>query len=92
MPPKSDKGRSNKRQITVSKTNDIADRIQKSITEKFTDEQLTEFRDLFNMFDKENQGIVFARSLKILSLLILVRFSYSTSFSNGNENCWSNTN
>ena len=56
MPPKLDKGRGNKRQVQALKTNDVADRIQKSITEKFTDEQLAEFRDLFNMFDKENQG------------------------------------
>lgn len=56
MPAKSDKIRGNKRQVTTAKTSDVSERIQKSIVEKFTDEQLSEFRDLFNMFDKENQG------------------------------------
>jgi Ca2+-binding EF-hand superfamily protein len=54
--------RSVKKQI-INKTNDIAERIQRIVLEKFTDEQLTEFRDLFNMFDKDNQGIITLQNL-----------------------------
>lgn len=62
MPTKSEKNESNvnglrssKKQI-INKINDITERTQRNVLEKFTDEQLTEFRDLFNMFDKDNQG------------------------------------
>ena len=62
MPPKSGKiesnligSRSGKRQV-VNKINDATDRTQQSVLERFTDEQLAEFRELFNMFDKDNQG------------------------------------
>jgi Ca2+-binding EF-hand superfamily protein len=62
MPPKSEKTentisgfRTGKKQI-INKINDITERTQRIVLEKFTDEQLTEFRELFNMFDKDNQG------------------------------------
>ncbi len=62
MPPKSGRNESNiiglrtgKKQ-PINKINDITERTQRIVLEKFTDEQLTEFRDLFNMFDKDNQG------------------------------------
>jgi Ca2+-binding EF-hand superfamily protein len=69
MPPKSEKIESNlsglrsgKKQIT-SKTNEITERTQRIVLEKFTDEQLTEFRELFNMFDKDNQGMLTLQNL-----------------------------
>jgi hypothetical protein len=62
MPPKSGRNESNiiglrtgKKQL-INKINDITERTQRIVLEKFTDEQLAEFRDLFNMFDKDNQG------------------------------------
>ncbi len=62
MPTKSEKTennvsgfRSGKKQI-VNKINDITERTQRIVLEKFTDEQLAEFKELFNMFDKDNQG------------------------------------
>lgn len=42
----------------INQQHDITKRTQRLIIEKFTDEQLAEFRDLFNMFDKDNQGIL----------------------------------
>lgn len=51
----------------VSKLHDITERTQRSIVEKFTDEQLEEFRDLFNMFDKDNQGVL--TSLNLLQVM-----------------------
>lgn len=39
-----------------NKNNDITERTQLSVLERFTDEQLVEFRELFSMFDKDNQG------------------------------------
>ena len=47
--------RTSKKQI-INKLNDITERTQRIVLEKFTDEQLSEFRELFNMFDKDNQG------------------------------------
>lgn len=47
--------RTGKKQI-INKINDITERTQRTVLEKFTDEQLTEFRELFNMFEKDNQG------------------------------------
>ena len=91
MPPKSDKGRLIKRQVTAPKNNDVADRIQKSITDKFTDEQLTEFRDLFGMFDKDNQGICMNTMIEMF-IHRLFRFSHHPSISHSYESCWSNTN
>ena len=56
MPPKLENGsRSGKRRMSY-KTNDITERTQRIVLEKFTDEQLAEFKELFNMFDKDNQG------------------------------------
>ncbi len=62
MPPKSDKiestisGLRTGKKVIITKTNDITERTQRMVLEKFTDEQLAEFRDLFQMFDKDNQG------------------------------------
>jgi hypothetical protein len=47
--------RNSKKQI-INKTNDITERTQRIVLEKFTDEQLAEFKELFIMFDKDNQG------------------------------------
>ena len=64
MPPKSGKnenrssGFRGSRRTTIIKVNDITERTQRIILEKFTDEQLSEFRELFNMFDKDNQGML----------------------------------
>ena len=62
MPPKTRKIETNlnvlrysKKQIN-NKINDITERTQRIVLEKFTDEQLAEFRELFDMFDKDNQG------------------------------------
>jgi Ca2+-binding EF-hand superfamily protein len=59
MPERSEKNesgfRSGKKQI-INKINDITERTQRMVLEKFTDEQLAEFKELFNMFDKDNQG------------------------------------
>jgi len=56
MPFKLENGfRSGKKRFSI-KTNDITERTQRIVLEKFTDEQLTEFRELFNMFDKDEQG------------------------------------
>ncbi|UJR15935.1 hypothetical protein I4U23_002855 [Adineta vaga] len=69
MPPKSSKIESNliglrsgKKQF-VNKINDITERTQQNILEKFTNEQLAEFRELFNMFDKDNQGVLTLQTL-----------------------------
>ena len=39
-----------------NKSNDLTERTQRTVLERFTDEQMAEFRELFNMFDKDNQG------------------------------------
>ncbi|CAF0874171.1 unnamed protein product [Adineta steineri] len=54
--------RSGRKQL-INKVNDITERTQQIVLEKFTDEQLTEFRELFNMFDKDNQGILTIQTL-----------------------------
>ena len=40
----------------TNKSNDLTERTQRTVLERFTDEQMAEFRELFNMFDKDNQG------------------------------------
>ncbi|CAF0989754.1 unnamed protein product [Rotaria magnacalcarata] len=50
--------RSGKKQI-----NDITDWTRRIILEKFSDEQLTEFRELFDMFDKDNQEMLTLQTL-----------------------------
>ena len=62
MPVKSEKIRSMKKPSN-NQQHDITERTQRLIIEKFTDEQLAEFRDLFNMFDKDNQGILTSTNL-----------------------------
>ncbi|CAF1068586.1 unnamed protein product [Adineta ricciae] len=69
MPPKSGKiesnligSRSGKKQA-VNKINDVTERTQQNVLERFTDEQLVEFRELFNMFDKDNQGFLTLQAL-----------------------------
>lgn len=59
---KSDKLRSIKK-ATINQQYDITERTQRLIIDKFTDEQLVEFRDLFQMFDKDNQGILTGMNL-----------------------------
>jgi calmodulin len=54
--------RTGKKQI-INKINDITERTQRIVLEKFTDEQLAEFRELFKMFDKDNQGILTSQTL-----------------------------
>jgi hypothetical protein len=44
------------KKVLTAKINDLAERTKQIVMEKFTDEQLTDFRDLFNMFDRDNQG------------------------------------
>lgn len=46
-----------------NKINDITERTRRTILEKFTDEQLIEFRGLFNMFDKDNQSFLTSQDL-----------------------------
>ena len=62
MPKKSEKAENalhgshqSKKQAT-ERINEVTERTQRLVLEKFTDEQLGEFRELFNMFDKDNQG------------------------------------
>ncbi|CAF4505956.1 unnamed protein product [Rotaria socialis] len=50
--------RSGKKQI-----NDITDRTRRIVLEKFSDEQLAEFRELFDMFDKDNQEMLTLQTL-----------------------------
>lgn len=38
--------------------------LESSILEKFTDEQLDEFRELFQMFDRSSQGKIFEQMNK----------------------------
>lgn len=51
----STRNRHNKKQINTN-INDITEQTRQTVLEKFTDEQLAEFRELFDMFDKDNQG------------------------------------
>lgn len=46
------------RPIKKAQLHDITERTERLILEKFTDEQLAEFRELFNMFDKDNQSVL----------------------------------
>lgn len=46
----------NTKKPVVNKFNGLTERTQKTVLETFTDEQVAEFRDLFSMFDKDNQG------------------------------------
>ncbi|CAF0845688.1 unnamed protein product [Rotaria sp. Silwood1] len=69
MPVKSKKNENNvnglrySRRLTINKTNDITERTQRTVLEKFTDEQLAEFRELFDMFDKDNQEMLTLQTL-----------------------------
>lgn len=51
----STRNRHNKKQINTN-INDITEQTRQTVLETFTDEQLAEFRELFDMFDKDNQG------------------------------------
>lgn len=69
MPVKSEKiestisGLRTGRKAIITKTNEITERTQRIIVEKFTDEQLAEFGSVFNMFDKDNQGFLTSQDL-----------------------------
>jgi Ca2+-binding EF-hand superfamily protein len=62
MPKKTEKaettlhGLHQSKKQTTDRINEVTERTQRLVLEKFTDEQLDEFRELFNMFDKDNQG------------------------------------
>ena len=60
--PKSKQTKNNLNNIHRSKkdlykeSNDVTESTRRIVLEKFTDEQLEEFHELFHMFDKDKQG------------------------------------